>query len=67
MALEKDVWRTAGLLVDRHGDDAPLYALQSVDQLVERGDFKGAEQWRRVWRAALDLLRTVPLSPHQVN
>ena len=63
----RDMWRIAGLLIDRHGEDAPLYALQSVDQLVERGDFRTAEQWRQVWRATLELLRDAPLSPHGVN
>lgn len=55
-ASERDVWRAAEALVRRHGLDAPLYALQSVDQLVERGDLAAAGDWRRVLRATRQLL-----------
>jgi hypothetical protein len=67
MASDRDIWRTAGHLIERHGAAAPLYALQSVDQLVERGDFRGAAQWRHVWRAAQELLRGGPASRAQLN
>jgi hypothetical protein len=46
------------------GDDQDLrraraaLCLASVDQLIERGDFSGAAQWRRVWRATEELLQT---------
>jgi hypothetical protein len=66
-ALDKDVWRAAGKLIDAHGENAPLYALQSVDLRVERGDLLGAAQWRRVWRAAVELLRSDIVSVRQVN
>jgi hypothetical protein len=38
--------------------------MQSVDQSIERGDFKGAAQWRLVWRATEELLCSAPNSPH---
>jgi hypothetical protein len=58
LTRDRDVWRAAWVLIDTHGENAPLYALQSVDQLVERGDFRGAAQWRRVQKAVLELLRS---------
>jgi hypothetical protein len=67
MTSEQDVWRAAWVLVDAHGKDAPLYALQSADQLVERGDFRGAEQWRCVQRAVLELLRGEPAAGQRTN
>jgi hypothetical protein len=65
--VERDVWRAAWVLIDTHGKNAPLYALQSVDQLVERGDFRRAEQWRRVQRAVLELLRSDTLADRPMN
>jgi hypothetical protein len=59
-ALGRDVWQVATSLVDLHGAHAPLYAMQSVDQLLERGDFRLAERWRLVWRATEALLRAEP-------
>lgn len=60
VASERDVWRTAETLVQRHGVDALLYALQSLDQLVERGDLAAAGDWRRVLRATRQLLSSAP-------
>lgn len=56
-AIEADVWRVAGILIDAYGDDAPRYALASVDLLLERGDLRLASQWRSVSTAAAVLLR----------
>ncbi len=72
MTLDKDVWRAAGTLIDAHGEDAPLYALQSVDLRaitlrVGRGDLLGAAQWRRVWQAAVELLKSDVVSVRQIN
>ena len=57
------VWMEARHLVALHGGLAPLYALHSVDQSIERGDFAAARQWRLVWRAVEALLSKVPPSP----
>jgi hypothetical protein len=67
IGLERDVWRTAGSLIATHGENAPLFALQSVDLRVERGDLQGAAQWRLVWQAAVELLRSDIVSVRQVN
>jgi hypothetical protein len=63
VATDQEVWRTAAAMIRTFAEHAPLYALQSVDQLIERGDFSGAAQWRRVWRATEELLQTSTTSP----
>jgi hypothetical protein len=67
LTSDRDVWRAASTLVDIHGEDAPFYALQSIDQRLERGDFRGAEQWRRVQQAVLELLRRDPIAGRLIN
>ena len=57
MATDADVWHMAGMLIETYGDKAPLYALASVDLLIERGDLRLASQWRCVSTAAATLLR----------
>jgi hypothetical protein len=67
VASEHDVWRMAGALIERFGECAPLYAMQSVDLCVERSDANGAAEWRRVWRATEALLKTAGVLPDRVH
>ena len=60
MADNRDVWLTAQAAIGAYGENAPAYLMQSVDQLIERGDFKRADEWRLVWRASVELLRSAP-------
>ena len=57
MTTDTDIWRMAGMLIETYGENAPLYALASVDLLIERGDLRLASQWRCVSTAAATLLR----------
>jgi len=57
VATERQVWRTAAAMIEVFAEHAPLYAMQSVDQRIERGDLNGAAEWRRVWRATEELLQ----------
>jgi hypothetical protein len=42
MILDLDIYRTANLLVKRHGQDAPLHAAMRADAMLEAGrpDFR---------------------------
>lgn len=55
MADELDIYRTAQLMVNQHGHDAPIHAAMRQDQLSASGDVEGANVWRRVL-AAIDVL-----------
>jgi hypothetical protein len=55
MVDELDIYRTAQLLVNQHGTDAPVYAAMRQDQLSASGDVEGAHVWKRVL-AAIDVL-----------
>ena len=43
-----DVYRSAKLFVDRHGDEAPIHAAMRADAMLENGDLDGAAVWRRI-------------------
>jgi len=57
MIEEIDVWRAAKMLVDQHGDEAPVHAAMRVDDMLERGDLEGRQVWKRILEAVEDLLR----------
>ena len=53
MILDLDIYRTANLLVKRHGQDAPIHAAMRADAMLEKGDMDGDAVWKRILRAAL--------------
>jgi hypothetical protein len=55
MVDELDVYRTAQLLVNRHGAAAPIHAAMRHEAQFERGNLAGAAVWKRVL-AAIDRL-----------
>ena len=57
MIDDPDIFRAAKLLIDQHGDDAPIHAAQRADGLLEEGDVDGAAVWRRILEAIEELQR----------
>lgn len=57
---EIDIWRTAKLLIDHHGDGAELQAAMRADKALEDGFPDGVYVWKRVMRAVVDLQRQAP-------
>ena len=60
MADERDIWASAKLLVDRHGNGANRHATQRATELLEQGDLEGAAVWWRIVSTIDDILRTEP-------
>ena len=57
MTDDIDIWRCAKLLVDRHGEDAPINAAMRADELMDTGDMDGRAVWLRIKAAVEELLR----------
>ncbi len=60
MTSDLDIYRSAKLLIDQHGEDAPIFAAMQADKLAEAGDREGRRVWLRVIRAIQELQRTRP-------
>ena len=45
---EIDIWRTATLLIARHGEDALFEAALRADDLFAENDFLGGVVWKRI-------------------
>lgn len=54
-----DAYRTAKILIDKHGPDAPGEAAERAARLLLNGDVEGSAAWQRVRRAVYDLGCTV--------
>jgi hypothetical protein len=46
-----DIYRAANVLIDRHGTDALIEAVQMIDRMLANGDEEGRLVWRRIKRA----------------
>ncbi len=60
MISDLDVYRSAQLLVERHGDGAPIEAAMKADAMLEKGDIDGQAAWLRILRAIKELLLAQP-------
>ncbi len=60
MISDLDVYRSAQLLVERHGDGAPIEAAMKADAMLEKGDIDGQAAWLRVVKAAEEFLDMEP-------
>jgi hypothetical protein len=52
-----DIYRAAKLVIDRHGNDAALYAAARTAVLAGEGDDEGAAIWRQITAAVEELQR----------
>ena len=60
MIPDLDIYRSANILVKRHGQDAPIHAAMRADAMLEKGDLGGCAVWKRILRAVEELQRTEP-------
>ncbi len=56
MIPDIDILRSANLLVKRHGEDAPIEAAMRADAMLDKGDLDGYGMWKRIVKAAEELL-----------
>jgi hypothetical protein len=56
---EIDIWRAATLMLKRYGDKALEESRTRVDQLAD----DGADTWRRITAAVVQLANTMPSGP----
>ena len=52
MTSDLDIYRSAQVLVKRHGPDAPVQAAMRADAMLDKGDLDGYAVWKRVLKAS---------------
>ena len=56
MIHDLDIYRSAQVLVKRHGPDAPIHAAMRADAMLDKDDLDGYAVWKRLLRAVGALL-----------
>ena len=62
MPDEIDIYRSANLLIEQHGEDAPIFAAMQADKCLAAGDLDGKAVWMGVIGAIKELLDQQPPS-----
>ena len=57
MILDRDIYRSANVLVKQYGEGAPIEAAMRADAMLEKGDLDGYAVWKRILRAVEELQR----------
>ena len=60
---DPEIWKTAVSLLDRHGDNAPMFASIKAKVMELEGDDEGRAVWTRICGAIDDLLGDAPGQP----
>ena len=56
MITDLDIYRFAKIQIEKHGEDAPLWAARQADDMHEHGNLGGERVWFRILEAIEDLL-----------
>ena len=68
MPDDLDIYRSAKLLIDQHGEDAPIFAAMQADKRMGAGDLDGYVVWKRVIGAIKELLdQNPPDDPNSIH
>ncbi len=67
MIPDLDIYRSAQVLVKRHGPDAPIHAAMRANAMLEAGDLDGSAVWKRVLAAVEELQKTEPRPVEKVH
>ncbi len=54
------IWSTADLLIERHGRQASLRAVNSAARMLKKGDVDGQITWLRILSAVRQMLSLKP-------
>ena len=57
MSTDLDIFRSAKLLIDQHGQDALIEAALKADELLDAGDLDGQAVWLKIRKAVLEILK----------
>ncbi len=60
MIFDLDIYRSAKVIINQYGKDAPIHAAMRADAALEGGDLDGLRVWKRILRVIEELKRTAP-------
>lgn len=54
--VDLDVYRSANVLIQQHGDEAPIFAAMKAVEFLEAGDIDACRTWKRIIEETEELL-----------
>ena len=60
MIPDLDIYRSANVVINQYGQDAPIEAAMRADAALEGGDLDGLAVWKRILKAVEELQRKAP-------
>ena len=60
MTSDFDIYRSASVIIERYGEDAPIHAAMRADAMLESGDLEGSAASKRLLRVVEDIQRKTP-------
>ena len=67
MTPDLDIYRAAGVIIKRYGEDASVHAAMRADAALETGDLDALAAWKRILKAVEELQETRPKSGEAVH
>ncbi len=61
MTSDLDIYRSAHVLIQQHGEWAAMEAAMKADAMLDKGDLDGAAVWRRIVEAINEIQREKPV------
>ncbi len=55
MIPDLDIYRSANVLVKRHGEVGPIQAVMGADAMLKKGELGGYGVWKQILRTVVDL------------
>ncbi len=55
-----DIYRAANVLIQKHGEDAPIHAAMRADEMLEAGGMEGKTAWVCIVKAVEELRQREP-------
>ncbi len=59
-AADIDIYRSANVLIRKHGEDAAIEAAMRTDAMLDKGNLDGYAVWKRIVRAVEEIQRAEP-------
>ncbi len=57
-AADIDIYRSANVLIRKHGEDAAIEAAMRTDAMLDKGNLDGYAVWNRIVRAVEEIQRS---------
>ncbi len=67
MTDDLDIYRSAKVLIDQHGEHAILEAAMRADELLDLGDLHGRRVWMAIRAAVRELQRERPADGEAIH